>query len=84
VQEKYLSARKVKINSNGAHFIISDDYMGPYFMRNVGITLRDYVKAYRKSIVKQRVASGLHSLKGIAAEFELTDESHVSKILRSL
>ena len=82
---KYIYApERLKATAMAAHFNISDDYMGPYFKRKAGITLRDYIKAYRKSVVEQRIASGRYSLKEIAAEFGLTDESHVSKILRSL
>jgi len=82
---KYIYApERLKATVMAAYFNISDDYMGPYFKRKAGITLRDYIKAYRKSIVEQRIASGRYSLKEIASEFGLTDESHVSKILRSL
>jgi len=82
---KYIYApERLKATVMAAHFNISDDYMGPYFKRRAGITLRDYIKAYRKTVVEQRIASGRYSLKEIAAEFGLTDESHVSKIIRSL
>lgn len=66
------------------HFNITADYMGPYFKRNTGTTLREYVQNYRKTLIKQRMASGKYSLKQIAAEFGLTDESHVSKIINVL
>jgi len=82
---KYIySPERLKATVMAAHFNISGEYMGPYFKRNAGITLRDYIKVYRKSIVEQRIGSGRYSLKEIASEFGLTDESHVSKILRSL
>ena len=82
---KYIySPERLKATVMAAHFNISGDYMGPYFKRNAGITLRDYIKVYRKGIVEQRIGSGRYSLKEIASEFGLTDESHVSKILRSL
>lgn len=73
---------KLKATLMAAHFNISTDYIGPYFKRNAGITLRDYIKLYRKSVVEQRMASGRYSLKEIAAEFGLTDESHVAKVLK--
>ncbi|MNR20818.1 Helix-turn-helix domain protein [compost metagenome] len=65
-----------------AHFKLSEDYIGPYFKRNTGFTLRSYINDYRKRLIEQRMASGRFGLKQIAAEFELTDESHVSKLLR--
>ncbi len=64
-----------------AQFNTTADYVGPYFKRNTGITLRAYINSYRKSLIKQRLKSGNQNLKQIAAEFGLTDESHVRKIL---
>ena len=64
------------------HFNTTPDYIGPYFKRNAGVTLRDYIGNYRKSLITQRIESGHYSLKEIAAEFGLTDESHVSKIVQ--
>ncbi|WP_276485833.1 AraC family transcriptional regulator [Paraflavitalea pollutisoli] len=63
-------------------FNTTADYIGPYFKRNTGITLRDYIQAYRKTLITQRLASGQYSLKEIAAEFGLTDESHVKKLVK--
>lgn len=74
---------RLKATAIAAHFNISAEYIGPYFKRNVGVTLRDYIKLYRKKIIGQRIAGGRYSLKEIASEFGLTDESHVMKILKS-
>lgn len=62
------------------NFNTTANYIGPYFKRNTGLTLRHYIHAYRKTLIEQRVKSG-QSLKQIAAEFGLTDESHVRKII---
>lgn len=64
-----------------AQFNTTADYIGPYFKRNTGITLRDYIQEYRKTLITQRLASRQYSLKEIAAEFGLTDESHVRKLV---
>jgi AraC family L-rhamnose operon regulatory protein RhaS len=82
---KYIyTPEKLKAAVLAAHFNTTTDYIGPYFKRNTGVTLRDYIKQYRKILISQRVASGQYSLKEIASEFGLTDESHVSKIMKSL
>jgi AraC family L-rhamnose operon regulatory protein RhaS len=73
---------KLRSSVIASQFHTTADYIGPYFKRNTGITLRDYVGDYRKSLIRQRIDTGSHSLKQIAAEFGLTDESHVIKILR--
>jgi AraC family L-rhamnose operon regulatory protein RhaS len=72
---------KLRSSVMGAHFNISADYIGPYFKRNTGITFRDYIGNYRKSLIRQRMGSGNYSLKQISAEFGLTDISHVIKII---
>ncbi|WP_121809586.1 AraC family transcriptional regulator [Mucilaginibacter kameinonensis] len=73
--------RLLKLPVMAASFNIAGEYMGPYFKRNTGVTLRDYIRDYRNELIKQRIASGRYNLKQIAAEFGLTDESHVSKIV---
>ena len=74
---------KLKASAMAAHFHTTPDYIGPYFKRNAGITLRDYIGGYRKSLIRQRIDNGNYSLKQVAAEFGLTDESHVVKTLRN-
>ena len=73
----------LKATAMAKQFNLTRDYIGPYFKRNTGATLRQYIKCYRGNLIKERLASGRFSLKQIAAEFGLTDESHVSKILKS-
>ncbi len=74
---------KLRAEVIASHFNTTADYIGPYFKRNTGVTLRDYIRDYRKVLINQRIVSGRHSLKEIAAEFGLTDESHVGKIVKS-
>jgi len=81
---KYIyTPEKLKAAVMAAHFNTTADYIGPYFKRNAGLTLRNYIREYRKILINQRVASGRYSLKEIALEFGLTDESHVSKLMKS-
>ncbi len=72
----------LKANVMAGHFNFAKDYIGPYFKRNTGLTLRDYISGYRKNLIRQRMDSGRFRLKQIAAEFGLIDESHVSKLLK--
>lgn len=76
-QPEYLKAAVMAV-----HFNLSKDYIGPYFKRNTGLTLRNYISDYRNNLIKNRLNSRNFSLKQIAVEFGLTDESHVSKLLR--
>ncbi|QNR84786.1 helix-turn-helix transcriptional regulator [Pedobacter riviphilus] len=80
---KYIyQPKNLKANVMAAHFNLSEDYIGPYFKRNTGITLRQYIHDYRKNLIQQRIDSRRFGLKQIAAEFGLVDESHVSKLMR--
>jgi AraC family L-rhamnose operon regulatory protein RhaS len=72
---------KLRSSAMAAHFNTTADYIGPYFKRNTGITLRSYIGDYRKGLIRQRIESGNYSLKQIASEFGLTDESHVRKTI---
>ena len=76
------SPSQLKASAMAAHFNSSANYIGPYFKRNTGMTLRDYISSYRKSLIKERLKSGNYSQKQIALEFGLTDESHVYKLLQ--
>lgn len=76
--------KNLKASVMAVHFKLSEDYIGPYFKRNTGITLRRYIHDYRKNLIQQRIESGRFGLKQIAAEFGLVDESHVSKLMRTV
>jgi AraC family L-rhamnose operon regulatory protein RhaS len=82
VHKHIYTPSKLKSPVMALQFNTTPDYIGPYFKRNAGVTLRDYIRNYRKVLILQRLDSGNYSLKQIAAEFGLTDESHVSKILQ--
>jgi AraC family L-rhamnose operon regulatory protein RhaS len=73
---------KLKAQVMAEHFKFTKDYIGQYFKTNTGMTIRDYVGRYRVSLIRQRLDSGRFGLKQIASEFGLTDESHVSKLLK--
>ena len=82
IHEHIYNPDKLKAGIMAKHFHTTPDYIGPYFKRNAGVTLRDYIGSYRQVLIKKRMASGHYSLKQIALEFGLTDESHVSKLLK--
>jgi AraC family L-rhamnose operon regulatory protein RhaS len=73
---------KLKAQVMAKHFHFTKDYIGQYFKTNTGITMRNYISDYRGSLIRQRIDSGRFGLKQIALEFGLTDESHVSKLLK--
>jgi AraC family L-rhamnose operon regulatory protein RhaS len=76
----YPEQLKAKIMAE--HFNFTKDYLGQYFKKNTGMTIRDYISDYRGNLIRERMKSGRFGLKQIASEFGLTDESHVSKLLK--
>jgi len=38
-----------------AHFNLSKDYIGSYFKRNTGVSLKDCIKGYRRSLIRKRM-----------------------------
>ncbi len=73
---------KLRASALAQQFNTTEDYIGRYFRKHAGITLRDYVQEYRNTLIRKRLGNGEYSLKQVAAEFGLTDESHVSKLLK--
>lgn len=69
---------KIRINNLAAHFNISESYFSNYFKRNFDISLRDYIRHYRLTLIEKRIETGQDTLKQIADEFGFIDESHLS------
>jgi YesN/AraC family two-component response regulator len=82
IHKHIYNPEKLMAQAMAANFNLTKDYMGQYFKKNAGITIRDYIRQYRNNLIRQRWNSGRFTLKQIAAEFGLTDESHVSKLLK--
>src|SRR5882724_1447401 len=82
IHENIYTPENLKAKVMAANFHASPEYIGPYFKRNAGITLRNYIMNYRRTLILKRIESGHYSLKQIASEFGLADESHVSKIIK--
>ncbi|MGN6416088.1 MAG: helix-turn-helix domain-containing protein [Pseudobacter sp.] len=80
---KYIyTPEKIRLQVLATQFNTTEDYIGRYFRKHAGITLRDYVQEYRVTLIRKRLEKGEYSLKQVADEFGLTDESHVSKLLK--
>jgi AraC family L-rhamnose operon regulatory protein RhaS len=82
IHENIYTPDKLKSEIMSSNFNTTINYIGPYFRRNAGTSLRSYIKTYRRALILKRMQAGNYSLKQIAAEFGLTDESHVHKLIR--
>ncbi|MFE2863151.1 MULTISPECIES: AraC family transcriptional regulator [Sphingobacterium] len=81
IHKNIYDPNRLRIQIMAEHFNIANDYLGIYFKRQAGITLREYIQNYRNTLIRQRIATGRVTLKEIVAEFGLTDVSHLNKII---
>jgi AraC-like DNA-binding protein len=73
----------IQIKSISENFNISAAYFGAYFKRNFGINYREYLNQYRINLIERRLINSKLTLKEIASEFGLVDESHLSRYFKN-
>jgi AraC-like DNA-binding protein len=73
----------IQIKTISENFNISPAYFGAYFKRNFGISYRGYLNQYRINLIERRLINSSLTLKEIASEFGLVDESHLSRYFKS-
>lgn len=83
IHEHIYSPASLRAKVMSEFFNMSPDYLGPYFKKNTGIGLAQYIRQYRNSLIEKSMKSGHYTLKHVAAEFGLTDESHLKKTMKS-
>jgi AraC family L-rhamnose operon regulatory protein RhaS len=81
IHEHIYTPRSLRADAVAAHFNTTHNYIGAYFKRNAGMSLRKYIKQYRRTLINNKLASGNYSTKDIVVLFGLTDESHLRKVL---
>lgn len=97
VNEKFVRTNSLRITSNGLLWIvelhvkhisscfgISPTYFGNYFRRNFDISFREYTNGYKMGLIEERLKIKSFPIKKIAAEFNFTDESHLSHFFRRI
>lgn len=83
IHQHIYTPERIQIKVISENFNISPAYFGAYFKRNFGISYRDYVNQYRINLIERRLISSRLTLKEIAAEFGLVDESHLSRYFKA-
>ena len=73
----------IQIKTIAENFNISPAYFGAYFKRNFGISYREYLNQYRINLIERRLINSSLTLKEIASEFGLVDESHLSRYFKN-
>ncbi|WP_281227250.1 AraC family transcriptional regulator [Flavobacterium aquiphilum] len=82
VHQHIYSPETLKIEKFAAYFNISPNYMSEYFKRQTGESLQQYVNNYKVLLIENRLLSTSYRLSEIAAEFGLTDVSHLNKFFK--
>ncbi len=64
------------------YFHLSKDYVGAYFRKYTGKTIKKFVLDYKVELAKTRLLHSRLTISQIAAELGFTDESHLNKVFR--
>ena len=83
IHQHIYSPGLIQIKAIAEHFNISPAYFGAYFKRNFGISYREYLSQYRINLIERRLINSSLTLKEIASEFGLVDESHLSRYFKN-
>lgn len=73
---------KLRLSNLASLIHTTPTYIGKYFYRNVGCSIREYTFKYKHELIKRRIQSGNYRMKEIANEFNFVDESHLQKFLK--
>ena len=83
IHQHIYSPGLIQIKAIAENFNISPAYFGAYFKRNFGISYREYLNQYRINLIERRLINSSLTLKEIASEFGLVDESHLSRYFKN-
>jgi AraC-like DNA-binding protein len=82
IQENIFSPENLKIDVIGAHLGISQTYLGKYFKKQTGETLKQYIINYKLRMVETRLLHSDMRINEIVYELNFTDESHLNRLFR--
>lgn len=72
------------LESLAAQFHLSKDYIGTYFKKQTGKTIRQFILQYKLELVKTRLLYSNLTISQIAYELNFTDESHLNKAFKKI
>ncbi|WP_348825019.1 AraC family transcriptional regulator [Flavobacterium aestuarii] len=82
VHQNIYSPDALKMEQFASHFKVSVSYVSEYFKRQTGESLQQYIITYKMQLIEARLLHTSYRLKEIAAEFGLTDVSHLNKLFK--
>ncbi|MCE7066926.1 AraC family transcriptional regulator [Dyadobacter sp. CY326] len=82
IQENIYTPDLLRIESIGAHFGISEGYLGRYFKKHTGESLQQYITNFKLKLVEMRLQHSDMRINEIVAELGFTDESHLNRLFK--
>lgn len=82
IQSNIFYPEKLRADFLSEHFNLSNAYLGRYFKKHTGQTMRHYIAQYRTKLIEHRLQYSDKRINEIAGEFGFTDESHFNKFFR--
>jgi YesN/AraC family two-component response regulator len=76
-------SEKLSRKALAANFHLSENYIGEFFKREMGISLKKYILSYKLRLVETRLKYTNLSVSEIAYELGFTDSSHLAKTFLS-
>lgn len=82
IRQHIANSKKLTKKAIAAYFNISPYYVGEYFKKHTGISFREYIRAYKLSIIEKKIKQSKLSFGQIGQDLGFTDESHFYKFLK--
>ena len=83
IQSNIYEPEKVRTEHICLVFNISENYLGKYFKKHTGETLKSYINYQRVAVVEHRLKHSDLRITEIASELGFTDESHLNKFFKA-
>ncbi|PST83861.1 hypothetical protein C7T94_13485 [Pedobacter yulinensis] len=84
IHEHIYEHEKIQSAALAERFGFSVNYLGAFFKRETGQTLRNYIQAYKIELIRNRLSYSTLPIKVISTELGFTDLSHFNKYVRRL
>lgn len=82
IQSNIYSPEKLRAESIGQEFGISQTYLSSYFKKHANVSLKQYILNYKLKLIEDRLTHSDMRITEIANAFGFTDKSHLNHIFK--
>ena len=82
IRQHIANNEKLKKKAIADYFNLSVHYVGEYFRKHTGISIREYICTYKLNIIDKKLRESDLSFSQIGHELGFTDESHFYKFIK--